>query len=41
MGVESSETDKHTGVFQDRSTSQEWQYCQLLFGHAIQNYKDQ
>ena len=25
------------GVFHDLSTTQEWQYCQLRFGHAIQN----
>ena len=27
--------------FHDLSTTQEWQYCQLPFGHAIQNEKDQ
>ena len=28
-------------VFHDNSTTQEWQYCQLCFGHATQNLKDQ
>ena len=31
---------RQTKVFHDLSAIQEWQYCQLCFGHAIQN-KDQ
>ena len=27
-------------AFQDLSTTQEWQYCQLRFGHTILNKKD-
>ena len=28
-------------AFHDISTTQGWQYCQLRFGQAIQNKKDQ